>query len=181
MVEAAQLVFVASLAVTEVLHELYGLQAGVKWPNDVLIKDRKVCGILAESSTTNNMVDYVVLGVGINANFNVKKALPEHLWGDTTSIRSELGHSVRFEKLFVKLIEKLEKTSDLFLKEGFARILPDWKRYACFLGCTVDVNEGSERLSGLALDVNLDGSLVMQVENGTIRHFLVGDISLRAH
>ncbi len=179
--EAVQLVFVASLAVAEVLHELYGLQARVKWPNDVLIKDRKVCGILAESSTTNNTVDYVVVGVGINANFDVKKALPEHLWSDTTSVRSELGRKVRFEKLFVNLIEKMEKTYGVLLKDGFVRILSDWKRYACFLGRAVCVNDGAEKLSGLAIDVNRDGSLVVQLENGVTRHFLVGDISLRVH
>jgi len=177
--EAVKLVFVAGLAVAEVLRELYRMRAETKWPNDVLVKGRKVCGILTEMNTTGEKVNYVTVGVGVNANF-VEKAFPENLKTVATSLENELGRKVRLEELFKALLERLENIYGLFLKEGFAPVLEKWKKYASFLGCQVEVTSLTEKMSGLALDVDQEGALVLRLEDGTITRFFVGDISLRA-
>jgi BirA family biotin operon repressor/biotin-[acetyl-CoA-carboxylase] ligase len=121
--EASKLVFAASLAVAEVLHELYGLRAETKWPNDVLMNGRKVCGILAEMNTTGNKVNFVVIGMGINANFDVKEALPQELFKNTTSLETVLGRSVQLDTLFRTALERLECIYELFMNKGFAPVL----------------------------------------------------------
>lgn len=177
--EAVRLVFVAGLAVAEVLHEMYGSKVETKWPNDVLVNGRKVCGMLAEMNTTAENVNFVVVGVGINANFDVKKALPEELWEDATSLQNEFGRKVRLEELFRALLEKLDNIYEQFLKEGFDPVLEKWKKYAGFLGHHVEVTSETEKLRGLALDVDHEGALVLRLEDGTVNRVFVGDISLR--
>jgi len=177
--EATKLVFVAGLAVTEILQELYGLGVETKWPNDVLVDGRKVCGILAEMNTTGQNVNFVVLGIGVNANFDAKKALPEELWESVTSLQNELGRKVRLEELFRTLLEKLDNNYELFLKEGFRPVLETWKNYAGFLGHHVEIMSETEKLCGLALDVDQEGALVLRLENGTVNRVFVGDVSVQ--
>jgi BirA family biotin operon repressor/biotin-[acetyl-CoA-carboxylase] ligase len=177
--EAFGLAFVSGLAVAEVLRELYGLKAETKWPNDVLVNGRKVCGILTEMKTAGKRINYVIVGIGVNANFDVAKVFPEELRKIATSLENVLGRKVSLEELFKALIEKLENIHELFLKEGFGPVLKKWKAYAGFLGCQVEVASDSEELCGLALDVNSEGALILRLEEGTERRVFAGDLSLR--
>jgi len=177
--ESVGLVFVAGLAVAEVLHEKYGLHVETKWPNDVLVNNRKVCGILSEMKTKGGKVNYAVIGVGVNANVNVKKEFPEELKTVVTSLENELGKKVRLEELLKLLLEKLDSLYEKFLKEGFTRVLKEWKKYADFLGKTVEVTGGTGRFCGLALDVDDEGALVVRLEDRTVKRFFVGDVSLQ--
>jgi len=177
--EAVKLTFVAGLAVAKVLREMFGLKAETKWPNDVLVNGRKICGILTEMNTTGETVNFVLVGIGINANFDVEKVFPEQLKKVVTSLENELGRKVRLESLFRSLLERLENLYELFLREGFNPVLKEWKNYAGFLGCQVEVTSPTEKLSGLALDIDYEGALVLRLEDGTMRRVFVGDVSLR--
>jgi BirA family biotin operon repressor/biotin-[acetyl-CoA-carboxylase] ligase len=179
--ETVKLVFLASLAVAETLRELYRLKAETKWPNDVLVDGRKVCGVLCETKTVGEKVEYVVLGIGVNANFNVDKELPKELRETATSLENVLGRKVALEELFKALLEKMEWLHQVFLKEGFTPILEKWKGYATFLGCEVEVFIGGEgeKLEGTALDIDTDGALILRLKDGSIRRVFVGDLSLK--
>jgi BirA family biotin operon repressor/biotin-[acetyl-CoA-carboxylase] ligase len=177
--EASKLVFAAGLAVAKALDEAYGLAVEVKWPNDVLVKGKKICGILTEMSTARGSVRFVVVGVGVNANFDVRRAFPEELRLTATSLENELGRKVRLEELLRVILEKLEDAYELFLKKGFGPVLKEWKTYADFLEHKVEVSGAAERLVGLATDVDSDGSLVLRLADGTLRHVVAGDVSLR--
>lgn len=174
--EATKLVFVASLAVAEVLHEKYKLRTETKWPNDVLVNGKKVCGILAEMNTKGENVNYAILGVGVNANFCADKVLPESVKTSATSIENELGKKIRLESLLKAVLEKMERIYDRYVEAGFTLLLEGWKRYARFLGHRVVVTDQNGRLNGLALDVDLEGALILKLEDGTTRRFLVGDV-----
>ena len=176
--EAVRLVFVAGLAVAEALLKLYRLNVETKWPNDVLVDKRKVCGALSEMNTTDEGVNFVVLGIGVNANFNVKKDLPDELRDSATSLETELGRKVDLEELFRYLLERLEATYDSFLKDGSASVIGEWKKHAGFLGRRVEV-AGETKLVGLALDVDQDGALVLRLDDGTLKRVFVGDLSPR--
>jgi len=176
--EAVGLVFAASLAVAEVLHEAYGLAVETEWPNDVLVRGRKICGILCEMSTTSEAVNFVVVGAGVNVNLDVGSVLPRSLQSVATSVQNELGKKVRLEGLLRFMLEKLEIVYDLYVKEGVVPVLEKWKKYARFIGQTVRVASGNERVCGLVFDVDSEGALVLKLENGTLRRFLVGDVSL---
>ena len=102
--EAAKLVFAASLAVADALGEFCGLHAETKWPNDVLVKGKKICGILAEINSTGKNVNYAVVGVGLNANFKVKEALPKEVVETATSIEDlilDLHHKLNTSAVIV--------------------------------------------------------------------------------
>lgn len=177
--EVVKLVFVAGFAVAEVLDEVYGLRVETKWPNDVLVNGKKICGILSEMNTSGEKVNYAILGVGVNANINIGKEFPEELKAIATSLESELGRKVGLEGLFRALLERLEEVYERFLKEGFVLILEKWKRYAGFLGGQVEVVSEAGSLCGLALDVDDDGALVLRLEDGAGKRVFVGDLSLR--
>jgi biotin-[acetyl-CoA-carboxylase] ligase BirA-like protein len=176
--KTAGLVFAAGLAVAEALEEAYGLCVETKWPNDVLVGRRKISGILCEMSTRGENVSYVVVGIGINVNFNVAKALPQTLRGTTASVQGLLGRKVRAGDLFRAVLEKLEETYDLYVKEGIAPILETWKRLATFLGREVEVVSDDEKLRGVALDIDAEGRLVLKLQDGSLKTFVAGDVSL---
>jgi len=178
--EAVKLTVVAGLAVTEVLREMFDLRAEIKWPNDVLVNGRKICGVLTEMNTIGETVNFVVVGVGVNGNFDVENVFPEQLKRVVTSLEKELGRKVRLENLFRALLERLENLYEVFIKEGFNPILEEWKNYAGFLGCKVEVTGPTGKMSGLALDVDYEGALVLRLEDGTVKRVFVGDVSVRA-
>lgn len=176
--EASQLVFVASLVVAEVLQEKYGLKTETKWPNDVLVNDKKICGILTEMRTKEERVNFAIVGVGVNANFLVDEVLPASVKAVATSVEFELRKRIRLESLLRALLEKMENVYERYERAGFAPVLEEWKRYAGFLGRSVVVTDRNERLNGLALDVDVEGALILRLEDGTTRRIFVGDVAL---
>jgi BirA family biotin operon repressor/biotin-[acetyl-CoA-carboxylase] ligase len=176
--EAVKLTFVAGLAVTKVLREMFDLKTETKWPNDVLVNGRKICGVLTEMNTTGETVNFVVVGVGVNANFDVENVFPEQLKKVAASLEKELGRNVQLEKLFRALLERLESLYEVFIKEGFNPVLEEWKNYAGFLGCKVEVSSSTGKTGGLALDVDYEGALVLRLEDGTVKRVFVGDVSV---
>lgn len=177
--ETVKLVFVASLAVAEVLHELYGLKTETKWPNDVLVNGRKISGILTEMNTTGETVNYAILGIGVNANFDVEEVFPEELRAVSTSLKAEIGKEVSLEELFRSLLERLEDIYEHLLCDGFLHVLNRWKNFAGFLGRQVEVANRAERFCGLALDVDNEGCLLVRSEDGTLRRVIAGDVLFR--
>jgi len=175
--EAAKVVFAAGLAVADVLREKYDLPVETKWPNDVLVKGRKICGILAEMSSKGKTVNFVAVGVGVNVNFDVAEILPTQIRECSISMRNALGRKVALEELFNAVLERLETLYESFVECGFASVLERWKEYAHFLGHKVQVKSEDEVLNGLALDVDGEGALVLRLEDGTIRRLVFGDVS----
>jgi len=176
--KAPLLVFVSGLAVAKTLCDVYELSVETEWPNDVLVKGRKICGVLSEMKTQGERVEYVVIGIGLNVNFSVKKALPEELWRSVTSVEEELGRKVRLERLFQSLLENFEAVYESFMLNGFAPIIAEWKKYACFFWKNVEVIAGSEKVNGLACDIDDNGALILRLADGTVRRVLVGDVSV---
>lgn len=125
-------------------------------------------------------MNFVVVGVGVNANCSVEKLFPEQLKKVATSIENELGRKVQLEELFKVLLEKLENLYGLFINEGFDPIREEWKKYASFLGRWVKITSQTKEVSGLALEIDHDGALVIRLEDGTEKRFFIGDVSLKA-
>jgi BirA family biotin operon repressor/biotin-[acetyl-CoA-carboxylase] ligase len=164
--------------VAEVLQELYGLQVATKWPNDVLVGKQKICGILSEMNSTDDKTTFVVMGIGVNANFCVKKTLPEELWEKTTSLEDQLGRKIQLEQLFATLLEKFECVYERFLRGGFIPILGEWMKFSDFVGQKITVTFVGEELAGLATGVDDDGALLVKFENGTLKRVVAGDVSV---
>lgn len=177
---ASRITQTAAVAVAKTLQGL-GVDARIKWPNDLLVEGRKICGILAESSIENAPVtsksvrpdpsprklDHVVLGVGMNANLDPEDlGVPDR---EVTTIRSELGRDVDFAKLLNVLLRNLE--TELNGIGNFQGVLGDWRALNCTLGRKVRVQRFGEIFEGTAVDLNPDGALILDTKNGIVELF----------
>jgi len=163
-----------SVAVTRSLCALYDLDVGIKWPNDLLIEGRKVCGILMEISAEVDRVDWAVVGLGINANIDVSGFPVE--WR-STSLRQELGQEVSRIDLIQKILLEVEETYQSMHSKD---LYEEWRRRSVTLGKQVRITSATGDLSGEAIDLAEDGALVIRAED-KIKRVLAGDcIHLRA-
>jgi BirA family biotin operon repressor/biotin-[acetyl-CoA-carboxylase] ligase len=128
--EAVGIVVAAGLAIAKTLTENYGLTVETKWPNDVLLDGKKVCGILTEVNSVGEKVNYVVVGIGINANSLVSKEFPEELKPIATSLKEKLKKRINLEELLKRCLEKFEEVYESYVKLGFQPILKEWTKYS---------------------------------------------------
>ncbi len=176
--DALKLTLTAAVAVARSIREMLKLSAEIKWPNDILIGGKKVCGILTEMSTRGKVADYVVLGVGINANVDVD-SFPESLRNSVTSLKEEVNREIVRERFLQALLEHLEQYYEMFTRRKFAGILEEWKSLAGFLGSHVEVVSHDEKITGEAFGVDGSGALLIKTKNGTIRRVTSGDVYQR--
>jgi BirA family biotin operon repressor/biotin-[acetyl-CoA-carboxylase] ligase len=176
---AARTTQAAAVGVAKALRGL-GVEARIKWPNDLLVDGRKICGILAESSVESvpvaakktgpgegRRVDFIVLGVGLNANLDPEDLdVPDR---EVATLRSELGHDVDLLELLASLLSHLD--ADLGRIEDFGAVLDDWRALNCTLGERVRVRKFGEVLEGVALDLGPEGELLLETQDGVVELF----------
>lgn len=170
---ALKLTLLGSVAVVKTMKMLYGIGVEIKWPNDVLINGRKVCGILTESSIKGKNLDFAVLGFGVNANFDLE-SFPRHLRDSATTLKAQLGKEVLREILLCKLLENVEICCDLLKSGRFNAILGDWRKLSGFLGSYVKIADGQMTIEGTALDLDADGALLVKLKDHSIRRVISG-------
>jgi BirA family biotin operon repressor/biotin-[acetyl-CoA-carboxylase] ligase len=169
------LIMVASLAVARSIEAVTGLKPRLKWPNDVLVNDRKVSGILVESEVWGSSVDYAVIGIGVNVNFRVAD-FPE-IPPTATSLSDELGRRVSLPGLARRLLVELEGCY-LALLAG-ASFYEEWRDSLVTLGKEVVVESGGATQVGIAQSVARDGSLLLRHPDGSLSRIVAGEVTLR--
>lgn len=176
--DAQKITLVTAVAVARTLGKEYAVKVRVKWPNDILTSNKKVCGILAEATLKDKMVNFVIVGIGINANFPIE-ALPEELQTTVTTLQDVLGKNVDREKLIRVLLMEFEDYYDLFRAKKFRKLWNEWRRMADFLGKEVEITSFGEKFRGKASDIDENGALIIELENGETKKVLSGDVSVR--
>ena len=169
------LIMVASLAVVHSIETVTGLKSQVKWPNDVLINGRKVCGILIESDVRGNIVDYAIIGIGVNVNLRLYD-FPDIL-STATSLSHELGREVSRLDVIRQLLVEIERLY-LTLQAG-GSIYEEWRDSLVTLGRRVRVKSGKTIYDGIAESVTIDGSLLLRRSDGSLSKIVSGDVTLR--
>jgi BirA family biotin operon repressor/biotin-[acetyl-CoA-carboxylase] ligase len=164
----------AGLAVAKTLSETLGLDAKIKWPNDILIAGKKACGILTEMRTSVAEINYIILGIGINANFDVKE-LPREFSTHSTTLKQELGKDVDLTELLLNILDELEHNYKLLQLGKSSEILNLWRKYSDTLGKNVRITTNQDSFEGLAIDVDETGALLIKNKNNEIKKFLTGD------
>jgi BirA family transcriptional regulator, biotin operon repressor / biotin---[acetyl-CoA-carboxylase] ligase len=164
--EAPVLSLMAGAAVADALRKGLGLEARLKWPNDVLVSGKKLCGILAESRSDARL-EYVILGIGINANFLVS-ALPEELRRSAVTVREVLRHPVDRMALLRDILRELDGGYRAFRAGDTASIIARWKELSETLGRTVRVETATGFVEGVAGDVDARGALVVRTPEGPV-------------
>jgi len=167
---------VAPLAVALAVEELTGLRPQLKWPNDVLINKRKLSGILVESEIVGAAVEYALVGIGVNVNFDIEEA-PE-IAGIATSLRRELGHEIPREELLASFLNQFEQLYE-DARNGDA-VLQQWRSRLDTLGREVRVTFRDQVYEGLAEDVDRHGGLILAQPDGTRRTIEAGEVTLRS-
>jgi len=167
---------IGSLAVADAL-AFYEVTAQVKWPNDVLVDDKKIAGVLAELQAVNGRVDSLILGIGINV--NVSRNSIDHFYGaaaaGATSVLEALGHTIDRNALAARVLENLERRHFQFLAHGKESVIAEWQRRS-FLGRRVTIQEGGIRVEGIALNLDAEGCLVVTLDDGSTVHVRAGEV-----
>ncbi len=164
---APRINLLVAVAISEAIERLHGLPARVKWPNDVLIGGKKVCGILAEMEAESDLVRFVNVGIGLNANLTISG-----LQKGAISLSELLGASVDRVSLVREIVEGI---LDRSLRLGDAAALDAWRARTATLGREVSVMADGSPVRGMALDINSTGALLVRDAAGNVREVIAGD------
>jgi len=159
--------FLASLTLARVLREMYRIEAAVKWPNDILVDDRKLSGMLSELEAEADRVFFINIGMGINVNND-----PTGVEAGAISLKTILGRESSRIKLLSGFLDEFE---DRLKNAEFENVISEWKRYTVTLQRQVRIVTRREVTEGLAVDVDENGALVLELSDGTQKIIVYGD------
>ncbi|MFO7951964.1 MAG: biotin--[acetyl-CoA-carboxylase] ligase [Bacillota bacterium] len=166
---------VTSATIAEILNHLYNLPVKVKWPNDLMIGDKKTGGILTEIKAEPDWIEYLVVGVGININQR-KTDFPKELAHQATSLAIEGNRDLDRTNLFLELRQELIKAYQTFLNNGFASFRELWRKHNLTLGKKVTVTRHRESFRGYARDLDEKGALLIQDNQNKLHSINYGEI-----
>lgn len=177
--DAPKLTIVAAYAVANALRDCCNLETRIKWPNDIIAGNKKLCGILTEMSAEADEIKYVVVGIGINANLGVDDFGPE-VSSIATSISIEKGRVVSRKALIASVLQEFERVYKDFERDGSIRFfLNEYKKESAVLGKEIRIISRKEEITGLAVDISEEGHLVVKLGDGSIREVMSGEVSVR--
>ncbi|MBN1504248.1 MAG: biotin--[acetyl-CoA-carboxylase] ligase [Candidatus Eisenbacteria bacterium] len=165
----------ASLAVARTLRKLHPMSVSLKWPNDVMVKGRKICGILTEMKASGERVEFVVCGIGINLN-QAAEDFPAELRDAATSVFLETGHKADKAEALAELMPQMERVYAVFLSNGLQALMGEWRSMCPLFGKIVRMKTRGETVEGVFHDIDASGALVLRLESGVHRSFLAGDV-----
>lgn len=181
-VEHSKLPFITlatGVAVANALEKIGIDNAEIKWSNDIYINDKKVCGILTEAIAQFNTIENVIIGVGIDANFDYEE-FPEVLKEDSTTLKEELGEEVDINYLIKIFLEEFEKIGVLFTEGEFEKILKEWRKRSYTIGKIVEVKEPfNKTYDAYVIGVDKDGALVVEKIDGTLEKVISGECIIK--
>lgn len=175
--ESTQLTVAAATALRRALHQATELAPEIKWPNDILIRGKKVVGILTELSAEVDRVKHVTLGAGVNVNQTASE-LPVELRKLATSLRLESGAVVSRAELAVAILRELDRDYARVVAGKFAEVADEWEAHCSTLGQRVTILQGERRLSGRAESLDDDGALLLRTEHGRLERIIGGDVTI---
>lgn len=176
VVAAGRTAILAAVAVAEAIADVTGLEPKIKWPNDLLVNGKKVCGILTEMAAELALVEYLVIGIGLNANFPA--SMLRESGGGATTLMAEAGGPVDRTALIGAIVTGI--TSALpSLGDGFDDLIKRWKELSETLGRRVELDVGGSKIKGYAADVDTDGALVVETASGERLVFRAGEVTLQ--
>ncbi|MFC1881449.1 biotin--[acetyl-CoA-carboxylase] ligase [Thermodesulfobacteriota bacterium] len=159
--------FLASLTLARVLRDLFQIEAAVKWPNDILVDDRKLSGMLSELEAEADRVFFINIGMGINVNND-----PTGVEPGAISLKNMLGREISRVRLLSRFFDEFEER----LKNAeFENIISEWKQYTVTLQRQVRIVTQREVTEGLAVDVDENGALIVRLADGSIKKIIYGD------
>ncbi len=174
---AGMLPLVCAVAVADALKEATELAPRIKWPNDIQISGRKAGGILCEMRSEPGSVLYAIAGIGVNIN-STASSFPEDLREIATSVYLETGKKHKRAALAISVLKAFSVWYERWLREGSVPVAAAWRGYSSTIGRRVRVSAPAGDVSGTALDIDADGSLLIETSHAHIQAISTGDVEL---
>lgn len=171
-----QSTLIAALSLTKTLRVHYELDSYIKWPNDVLIQDRKIAGILAEMQSDHDAAKFLIMGIGINVNHDIEQLQGPFRY-PVTSLALELGKKIKRQGLLVSFLRQFETDYERLLLEGFGGFLFEFEQLSSLLGKTIDIRCRETTYSGRVLGFTPQGALRLLQEGKREKVIWVGDVT----
>ncbi|MDD5355509.1 MAG: biotin--[acetyl-CoA-carboxylase] ligase [Candidatus Omnitrophica bacterium] len=170
-IESPKLTLLSAVSVCEAIRNFTKLDCLIKWPNDLIIDNKKIGGILTEMNAEMDMVKFMIIGIGINVN-TPESLLPAH----ATSLKEKLGSRLLRIELLKEILSAIDKEYILFSRDGFKPIITKWKKFSTTLGHRVKVHFRNAYIEGQAIDIDEQGALLLKRDSGPVERITAGDI-----
>ena len=159
--------FLASLTLARILNEMFGVDVRLKWPNDLLVDERKISGMLSELEAEADRVAFINVGVGVNVNNDPSAIEPAAI-----SLKAILGRKVSKKDILARYLDAFEQQMQT---AALDRVIEEWKAYTVTLNREVRVVTNREVFTGKAVDVDDSGALILKCADGSLQKILYGD------
>jgi len=163
-----------SVAVARAIRKEFDLGALIKWPNDILIGNKKVAGLLLELSAEADIIHHCLLGIGIDVNVTLNQFSPD-LQKEITSISTEVGHEIDRTTFLARILKEFENRYLLIESGEYEAIIREWKSLSCTLEHRVHITTMKNSFEGEAIDIDEFGALIIRKDNGKIERVIAGD------
>ncbi len=174
---APMLTLVMGMAVAAACREACGVEAGIKWPNDVVANGRKICGILTEMSCEVDFINYVVIGIGINTGID---EFPPELAQTAISLHTLMGRRPNRARLIAACMEKFEQYYERFMEtQDYSRLMEEYNALLAGRGDRVRVLSPGQEFEGISEGINAEGQLLVRREDGSLEEIFAGEVSVR--
>lgn len=175
--EATQITIAAATALSRAIQERANIRPEIKWPNDILIRGRKVAGILTELSAELDMIKHVILGIGVDVNLSASE-FPTDLRRIATSLKIESGHAVARADLAAAILRELDRDYQRLSAGRFEEVADEWEAQCATLGQNVAIRVGDRLVQGRAESLDSDGALLLRTQHGHLERIIGGDVAL---
>ena len=150
----------------------------IKWPNDILVKERKLCGILTEMSAELDKINYIVLGIGVNVNFE-ERDFPPELRKIATSLAIEAGRKFKRAEIAAEILRELDRDYARVRNGEFEAVADEWEDHCMTIGRNVEIALGNRVVHGRAESLDPEGALLVRSQYGHLERIIGGDVTLR--
>lgn len=175
---ATQITVASGTALARAIRAVTKLPCDIKWPNDIVVGERKLCGILTEMNAEIEKIHYVILGMGVNVNFQPSD-FPPGLRKIATSLAIETGRTWRRSDLAAAILSELDSAYHKIIAGEFARLAEEWESLCSTLGRQVEITAGTRVVHGRAESLDEEGALLVRTQHGRLERIVGGDVTLR--
>lgn len=174
---ASLLTLVSAVAVTTAIRDYTGLNAEIKWPNDILINGKKTAGILIDMKSDSNSLYFLAVGIGVNVNMS-PEIMPEEIRPHVTSLKTEIGKSLDKITLLSQILAELENHYKILLNGNKLALINEWLRLNSTIGKKVRVQNQDRIISGTAKGIDETGQLILRLSSGKIETVSAGEVTM---
>ncbi len=175
LTQAPKLTIVTGVAIAKTLHDHFNIDVGIKWPNDILIEKKKICGILTEGIGEYDQLDAVLIGIGIDVNMSENK-LPDDVQNVATTIKEEVNTKINRAEIIRVFFKVFEELYEKYQDGEFKYIVSEWRRLSATTGNRVKVYTNGRSIYADAVGIDNEGFLIVETDEGELEKITSGRV-----